>query len=213
MNRKALIFALLTAGVLAGTTAVPSFAEANHYGRYNNYGRNSGRWSEVRRDRRELSRDQAELARDRTGIDLAALVGRGGLPGHDLEARQRLQPRRQVLDDAVGEMLLRRIVAHVREGQDDDRAGMDAGRQTGRGRRCRASVADDLKAPREQERHGKTEHQQDGRKSDRPRGEIQRGQDDRGDLDEQPSDNRIGGGHAEDLAFLKFRHPGHGREG
>ena len=85
----------------------------------------------------------AELARDRPRVDLAALVGGGGLAGHDLEARQRLQPRRQVLDDAVGEVLLRRIVAHIREGQDDDRAGLDAGRQTGRGRRCRTAVADD----------------------------------------------------------------------
>ena len=89
----------------------------------------------------------AELARDRPRVDLAALVGGGGLPGHDLEARQRLQPRRQVLHDAVGEVLLRRIVAHVRERQHDDGAGLDAGRadrprpkasRRGRGR-CRSS--------------------------------------------------------------------------
>jgi hypothetical protein len=75
MNKKALILGLLTAGVLAGATVAPSFAEANHYGRYDNYRRDNGRWSEVRRDRRELWRDQAELARDRE--DLRRLYQRG----------------------------------------------------------------------------------------------------------------------------------------
>ena len=110
----------------------------------------------------------AELARDRPGIDLAALVGGGGLPGHDFDAGQCLQPRRQVLHDAIGEMPLCRVFAHVREGQDDDGAGLDAGRQTGRGRRCRAAVADDVETPREHQRDREPEQQQDGGEGDRP---------------------------------------------
>ena len=95
MDKKGLIFALLTAGVLAGTTAVPSFAEANHYGRYNNYGRDSGRWSEVRRDRRELSRDQAELARDRE--DLRRLHQRGA-------SRAAIERKREEIRDDLREV-------------------------------------------------------------------------------------------------------------
>ena len=95
MNKKGLTLALLTAGVLAGSTVVPSFAEANHYGRDSNYSRDYGRWSEVRRDRRELWRDQAELARDRE--DLRRLYQRGA-------SRAAIERKREEIRDDLREI-------------------------------------------------------------------------------------------------------------
>jgi len=75
MNTKTLIVGLIAAGVLAGASVAPISAEAYHYGQYESYRRDGGRWNEVRRDRQELWRDQAELARDRE--DLRRLYARG----------------------------------------------------------------------------------------------------------------------------------------
>src|SRR6266508_6927890 len=49
-----------------------------------------------------------------------ALVGKGGVTGDDKEAGELGEVRRDVLGDAVTEILLLRVIAHIGKGENDD---------------------------------------------------------------------------------------------
>jgi hypothetical protein len=125
MYKKALIVGLMTAGVLAGAAVMPNFAEADYYGRPENYRRDNGSWYEARRDRQELWRDQAELERDRE--DLRRLYQRGA-------SRAAIERKRAEIRNDLGE--IRQSQEEVREGYSDlrrDRYGYDNRYDRGRG--------------------------------------------------------------------------------
>ena len=73
----------------------------------------------------------AELLADRLGVDALALVGEGGVAGDDEAVADARQVGRQVLGDAVGEIVLRRIAGEVRERQHDHREMLGLGRSGG----------------------------------------------------------------------------------
>ena len=62
----------------------------------------------------------AERLADFLHMDVLALEGERGIAGDDEELRQFRQGRDDVLGDAVGEIVLLRIAAHILEGQDRD---------------------------------------------------------------------------------------------
>jgi hypothetical protein len=75
-----------------------------------------------------------ELARDLRDFDVPALVDEGAVARNDDERRDLGQVRDDVLGDAVAEIFLFRIAAHVGERQDADRSagGLRRGRGLGR---------------------------------------------------------------------------------
>jgi hypothetical protein len=93
----------------------------------------------------------AELARDRPRIDTAPLVGERGLPRPDLDPGDGLQPRRQVFDEAIREVRLCGILAHVDERQNEHRARYEWGtRRLRDGGGWLSAIPNDLEAPGEQ---------------------------------------------------------------
>src|SRR6516225_182733 len=69
----------------------------------------------------------AELAADPPRIDPLALIGERGIARDYEQVRNSRQIRRQILGDAVGEVLLRPVVAEVGKGQHDDRQAWRTG--------------------------------------------------------------------------------------
>ena len=63
----------------------------------------------------------AELLADLLGVDALALEGEGRVAGDDEAALDARKLGREVLGDAVGEIVLRRIAGEIGEGQHDDR--------------------------------------------------------------------------------------------
>src|SRR4051812_6380636 len=63
----------------------------------------------------------AQLARDLAHVDRTALVGEAGITGDHEEGAHAAERGDDLLDQAIGEVLLLRIAAHVGEGQDRDR--------------------------------------------------------------------------------------------
>ncbi|MEY9551531.1 hypothetical protein ABIF67_005596 [Bradyrhizobium japonicum] len=98
----------------------------------------------------------AELARDFVHVHGAALVDEGRVAGDDEEPAQLRQRRDDVLADAVGEIVLLAVAAHIGEGQHGDRGtvGQRERRQRRlgdtarlrRGRALRLDGADETKA-------------------------------------------------------------------
>jgi hypothetical protein len=113
MSKKTLVFGLIAASVLSSAVvALPSSAEANRYGRYEDYRRGDRRsdWSELRRDRAELRRDQAELQRDRA--DLRRLYRNGA-------SRAEIDRKKAEIRNDVRE--IRKDQREIREGYADIR--------------------------------------------------------------------------------------------
>ena len=116
MSKKTLVLGLIAASVLSSVVvALPSSAEANHYGRsgrYENYRRGDRRsdWGELRRDRAELRRDQAELQRDRS--DLRRLYRNGA-------SRAEIDRKKAEIRNDVRE--IRKDQREIREGYADIR--------------------------------------------------------------------------------------------
>jgi hypothetical protein len=112
---------------------------------------------------------------NRPRIGTAALPGERGLARHHPEPGRGLQARREILDQTVGEMRLCSVLAHVREGQDDDGAWNDLRRSRLRVRYRFAAAAHHVEAPGERERDGEAEQQQHRGEGDGPGRQVQRG--------------------------------------
>ena len=63
----------------------------------------------------------SQLTADLLGIDGLVAVGEGGVARNHQHVRDTREIGRHVLGDAVGKILLLRVVAEVCKGQDDDR--------------------------------------------------------------------------------------------
>ena len=70
----------------------------------------------------------AELAADLPGIDRLPGIAEGGIAGDHEAGGDARQIGGQIVGDAVGEILLLRIVAEIGEGQHDDRQPRRDGR-------------------------------------------------------------------------------------
>ena len=94
----------------------------------------------------------AELARDLPHVDRLALVDEARVAGDDEEPAQARERRDDVLGDAVGEIVLLGVAAHVGEGQDGDRGLVErlrAGRPRARPRPpARGGVVEHRRAAR-----------------------------------------------------------------
>ncbi|MEI9888514.1 MAG: hypothetical protein WDN08_18840 [Rhizomicrobium sp.] len=106
----------------------------------------AGAVDELRRDAHAVARlahaafehmAHFQLARDLEDIDMPALEGEGGVACDDRQRRDLAEVGDDVLADAVGEVFLLGVAAHIGEGQDADRQLVRRGRALVRDRHDR----------------------------------------------------------------------------